>query len=259
MTLRIVVAGVAGRMGREIIAAAREAGVDVVGGVVRPGSGSTVDGVRVVERLEEVLPEADVVVDFTAPAATVALAGACAAAGRPFVSGTTGLTPEQRRALEGCAATVPVFYARNMSLGLAALLDSLPGIAGMLDGYDVEIVEAHHRHKADAPSGTALALAEAIAGATRAALPDDAVFGRRGHAPRRAGEIGLHAVRAGGNPGEHMVILADEGEEVRICHRAFGRRTYAQGALRAAAFVVGRPPGLYGMADLLAALRERSA
>ena len=255
--IRIGIAGIDGRMGREIVAAAREAGVDVVGGVVRPGSGRTVDGVRVVERLEEVLPEADVVVDFAAPAATVAHAAVCAAAGRPVVSGTTGLSPEQRRELEACAAEIPLFYARNMSLGLAVLLDTLPGIAGMLAGYDVEIVEAHHRHKTDAPSGTALALAEAIAGATGAALPDDAVFGRQGHAPRRAGEIGLHAVRAGGNPGEHAVILADEGEEVRICHRAFGRRTYAQGALRAAAFVVGRPPGLYGMPDLLAALRDR--
>jgi 4-hydroxy-tetrahydrodipicolinate reductase len=184
----------------------------------------------------------------------VAHARACAGAGRAFVSGTTGLGPDQMAELEACARQVPVFHARNLSLGLATLLGVLPAIARSLADYDVEIVETHHRHKVDAPSGTALALAEAVAGATGAVLPDGAVFGRHGHAPRRAGELGLHAVRAGGNPGEHVVILADEGEEVRIVHRAFNRRPYAQGALRAAAFVAARPPGLYGMAELLADL-----
>jgi 4-hydroxy-tetrahydrodipicolinate reductase len=239
-------------MGREVAAAAAgDPGFELVGGVVRPGSGASVPGVRVVERLEEILPAAEIVVDFTRPEAMVAHGRVCSEAGRPFVSGTTGLSPEQQAALRGFAERIPVFYARNLSLGLATLLETLPAVARALAGYDVEIVETHHRHKADAPSGTALALAEAVAGATGVSLPDDAVFGRQGQARRRAGEIGLHAVRGGGNPGEHAVILADEGEEVRLVHRAFSRRPYALGALRAAAFVAGRPPGLYGMADLL--------
>jgi 4-hydroxy-tetrahydrodipicolinate reductase len=253
--LQLAIAGIAGRMGREIAAVATaDSGVRLVGGVVRPGSTGDVPGVALVERLDELLPTVGVVIDFTTPAATVAHARACADAGRGFVTGVTGLGAEDLAILDECSQRVPIFYARNMSLGLAVLLEVLPAVAQALAGYDVEIVETHHRHKNDAPSGTALALAEAIAGATGATLPDDAVFGRRGHAPRTTGELGLHAVRAGGNPGEHVVLFADEGEEVRISHRAFSRRTYAIGAVRAARFVAGRPPGLYGMSDLLASM-----
>jgi 4-hydroxy-tetrahydrodipicolinate reductase len=255
MTLRLAVAGAAGRMGREIAAVAGDdPTIDLVGGVVRPGSPASVPGVPLVGRLEELLPSAGVVIDFTTPAATAAHARLCAEAGCAFVSGVTGLGPGEVAALEDAARRTPVFYARNLSLGLATILEVLPGLAWSLAGYDVEVVETHHRHKQDAPSGTALALAEAVAGATGATLPDDAVFGRRGQAPRAAGELGLHAVRSGGNPGEHVVLFADEGEEIRIAHRAFSRRTYALGAVRAAHFLAGRPPGLYGMADLLASL-----
>jgi 4-hydroxy-tetrahydrodipicolinate reductase len=210
--------------------------------------------VALVERLEEVLSQVDVVIDFTTPAATAAHARRCAEAGRGFVSGVTGLGTAELAALDEAARQVPVFCARNMSLGLAVLMEVLPGVARALTGYDVEIVETHHRYKSDAPSGTALALAEAIAGVSGAILPDGAVFGRQGYAPRASGELGIHAVRAGGNPGEHVVLFADDGEEIRICHRAFSRRTYALGAVRAARFVAGRPPGRYGMADLLASL-----
>jgi 4-hydroxy-tetrahydrodipicolinate reductase len=251
--LQLAIAGVAGRMGREIASVAvADPEIRLVGGVVRPGSEAGAPDLTLVEHLEDLLPAADVVIDFTTPAATVGHARLCAEAGRAFVSGVTGLSAAELAALDECAARVPVFYARNMSLGLAALFQVLPGLARALAGYDAEIVETHHRHKSDAPSGTALALAEAIAGATGAALPNDAVFGRRGHAPRTPGELGLHAVRAGGNPGEHVVLFADEGEEIRIGHRAFSRRTYARGAVRAARFVADQPPGRYGMADLLA-------
>jgi 4-hydroxy-tetrahydrodipicolinate reductase len=171
----------------------------------------------------------------------------------PLVSGTTGLTGEQMAELELSAAHIPVFHARNMSVGVSAVTAVLPALVQALDGYDIEIVEAHHRHKVDAPSGTALVLAEAIAAALARPLVELASYGRQGHAPRAADEIGIHAVRAGGNAGEHTIIFADDGEEIRLSHRAFSRRTFALGALRAARFIVGQPPGRYGMADVLLA------
>ena len=268
MTLRIAVAGVTGRMAREVIAAvADDRKLTVVGGTVRPGSAAagqplaTVTGVplpaaRITADPRDLLAGADVLIDFTEPEATVEHARACAETGVALVCGTTGLSPDQMAELHTAAERVPIFYARNMSLGVSALLAALPELVRALAGYDVEIVETHHRHKADAPSGTALALAEAIAQATAdapgAGFDGRTIFGRQGVAPRRSGEIGIHAVRAGGNPGEHVVIIADDGEEIRLAHRAFSRRAYARGALRAAAFVAGRAPGLYGTAHLAA-------
>ncbi|MGH2558300.1 MAG: 4-hydroxy-tetrahydrodipicolinate reductase [Thermomicrobiales bacterium] len=255
MPTHIAIAGILGRMGQEISAAGRTVDeVKIVAGVVRPGTLSRLNGnrpdVSLVEHVEEILPAIDVLIDFTNPAATVAHARACAAARTPFVSGVTGLAPDQVEALHEVAGVIPVFHARNMSIGLNALLGILPSLVRALDGYDVEIVETHHRHKADAPSGTALALAEAILSVRDANLDDLAVYGRHGVAPRAAAEIGIHAVRAGGNSGEHVVLLADEGEELRVVHRALSRRTFANGALRAARFVAGREPGFYAMADL---------
>jgi len=260
MTLRIAIAGIAGRMGREVAAvAAADRTVALAGGTVRPGAFRprpdpvVPDGGRVVERPEEILADVDVLLDFTTPEAALANAAACAAAGRAFVSGTTGLTPADLEALRRHAATIPLFYARSMSLGLNALLAALPALAQALAGYDVEIVETHHRHKRDAPSGTALALAEAILAARGVSVAEQAVYGRRGIAPRAEGEVGIHAVRAGGNAGEHTILLADEGEQLTLNHRAYSRRPYALGALRAAKFVAGQPPGFYTMSDLLGA------
>ena len=152
--------------------------------------------------------------------------------------------------LRGAAERTAVFHATNMSPGVNAMLAVLPALARALDGYDIEIVETHHRHKVDAPSGTALTLARALAAATGDPLDGRAVHGRQGASKRAAGEIGIHAVRAGGNPGEHTIILASEGEEVQLSHRAFSRAAYAQGALRAARLIVGLPPGWYEPATL---------
>jgi 4-hydroxy-tetrahydrodipicolinate reductase len=256
MATRIAVAGAAGRMGREVLAAAPDyPGVALVGALVRPGSdparlASAAAGCRVVDDPAALAGAIDVLIDFTNADAAVGFADWCAAAGVGFVSGTTGLAPEHMARLDRAAARVPVFHARNLSPGIDALMRALPLLLASLPGYDVEIVETHHRHKRDAPSGTALAIAEAVSRACGGHLLDDAVFGREGVAPRRAGEIGIHAVRGGGNPGEHAVIIAGDGEEIRLAHRSFGRRAYAEGALRAAHFVAGRPPGRYGMDDL---------
>lgn len=261
MTTRIAVAGIAGRMGREVAAAAAEDPAFILsGGVVRPGSAAA--GVRpaatddpnptlrISTDLGTVLAGADVLIDFTSPEATVAHAAACAEAGVALVAGATGLGPDHLARLHEASKTVPVFYAPNMSPGIAALLAALPALVRALADHDVEVVETHHRHKADAPSGTALALADAIARARGADLDRAATFGRRGPSPRQPDEIGIHAIRAGGNAGEHTILLANEGEEIRLTHRAYGRRAFALGALRAARFLAGRPPGFYGMTDL---------
>jgi 4-hydroxy-tetrahydrodipicolinate reductase len=249
-------------MGREVVAvAASEPAIVLAGGTVRPGSPAagqewaTVTGVaapsaRIVVDPHELPRDLDVLIDFTTPEATVAHARFCAETGLALVCGTTGLAADQRAILEATAERAPVYYARNMSLGVSALLAMLPGVVRALADYDVEIVETHHHHKIDAPSGTALALAEAIADGLDTNLAEHATFGRHGLAPRQAGEIGIHAVRSGGNPGEHLIIIADEGEEIRIAHRAFSRRAYARGAIRAARFVAGRTPGFYTTADL---------
>ncbi|MFN8590260.1 MAG: 4-hydroxy-tetrahydrodipicolinate reductase [Thermomicrobiales bacterium] len=250
MTVRVGIAGIRGRMGKEIAAAATaDPSVALVGGLVRRLDGGTGEPLLVVDDPGAILPEIDVLIDFTRPEGTEALAGVCAEAGVPLVCGTTGLDENQTSALRAAAARVPVFYAANMSPGVNAVLAVLPLLTRALDGYDIEIVETHHRYKADAPSGTALALGRAITG-DAAALERRAIHGREGVRPRTAAEIGMHAVRGGGNPGEHAVIFVNDGEEVRVLHRAFSRAAYAQGAVRAARLIAGQEPGFYGPTTL---------
>ena len=254
MPTRLVVAGAAGRMGREIVAAAAsDPAVEVVAGTVRPGSGGSVAGLATFESPLEALPGGDVLVDFTNPAAAVANARAAAELGKAAVIGTTGLSEAQVAELRSLAARAPILYGRNMSVGVNTVLRVLPALVRALEGYDVEVTEAHHRHKRDAPSGTALAIAEVIAEALGRRLDELAVYGREGIQPRQAGEIGIHALRGGGNAGEHTVLFADEGEQIQLVHRAYSRRTFALGALRAARWLADQPPGFYGMPDVLAA------
>lgn len=253
MATRIGIAGLRGRMGREIAALAMaDPDLELVGGVGRQDSatGAEVEGVRVVCDPAELMPSVDVLIDFTSPQGAVEQAKACAYSGRPLVSGTTGLDASQMAALRAAAESVAVFHAANMSPGVNATLAILPALVRALSGYDVEIIEAHHRHKVDAPSGTALTLARAIAAANEEELEGRVRHGREGASRRTAGEIGIHAVRAGGNPGEHTIILGSDGEEIRLSHRAFSRAAYAQGALRAARLITTLPPGWYEPATL---------
>jgi 4-hydroxy-tetrahydrodipicolinate reductase len=263
MPTGLIVAGGGGRMAREILAAAaHDNRFEVVGATVRPGSlagrdfagvtGQAADGALVTESLQAFVGVGDVVVDFTTPAATMATGAATARTGRGLVVGTTGLSDVQLAELRSLGRDIPILYSRNTSVGVNALLAALPALAKALQGYDIEITEAHHRHKKDAPSGTALAIAEALVGALGVALKDVAVYGREGIQPRQLGEIGIHALRGGGNAGEHTILFADEGEQIQVVHRAYSRRTFALGALRAAAWVHGRVPGFYTMADMLA-------
>lgn len=235
MQINVAIAGINGRIGREIVAAAEtDPDVVIAAGLTRR------------DRVKD-LPPIDVLLDFTCADSTIELAHHCASAGVPFVSGVTGLSPNQNDEISKIGKSIPVFCASNFSVGVCALMHLLPSLARALHGYDIEIVETHHRNKTDAPSGTAIDLAAAVLGERDHAF----VHGRAGVSPRQTTDIGIHSVRGGGNTGEHTVLFMDDGEEIRISHRALSRRTFALGALRASKFVVGRPPGLYGMAELL--------
>ncbi len=253
--LTLGIAGIAGRMGGEVLAAARTTGdLDVAGGVDLAIALESLNApdLLLTTDLAELLPRIDLLIDFSAPVATATHATACAAAGVPLVTGVTGLAESQLADLHAASQRIAVLHSRNMSPGVAALAAVLPLLARNLPGDDIEIIETHHRHKKDAPSGTAFMLAETLAAGPGAGLDDRATYGRHGLAPRAPGEIGIHAVRAGGNPGEHTIVLAGETEEIRITHRVFARRAFALGALRAARWLVHQPPGLYTMADVFA-------
>lgn len=253
--VRIGIAGVSGRMGREIVAAARDwSGLEIRGGLVRSGSRALErdSAVPLFTEAGALAETVDALIDVSAAAATPWIAGAARQAGVPLVCGVTGLGEVGHAALESASRQVPVLYARNLSPGIAALLDLLPRLLAALPEVDVEIIETHHRGKKDAPSGTAEALAEAIVQARGDLESQRLVYGRQGNAPRQPGEIGIHSVRGGANSGEHTVLLAGDGEEIRISHRALSRRTFADGALRAAQWLVHQPPGLYSMANVVA-------
>jgi 4-hydroxy-tetrahydrodipicolinate reductase len=244
-------------MGRELCRAALETeGTDLAGGTVEPDApelgadlGELCGAGRAGVAATEAPPDEDagVLVEFTTPEATVEHLSY----GLPHVIGTTGLTDEQLAQVEEAAKGVPVVLAPNMSVGVNLLREVVRDLAAKLEGYDIEVVETHHRNKKDAPSGTALFLARAAAEGRNEKLEDVAVHGREGFSPREPGEIGIHALRGGAVVGEHRLVFYSEGEEVEVVHRALSRRTFADGALRAAKFAAEAGPGLYGMADVL--------
>ncbi len=207
-------------------------------------------GVKLASELDT---HVDVLVDFSLPAGTMAALDVCAKDKIPMVVGTTGLSDPQRAWLTDAAKKIPIVYAPNFSVGVNLLLSIVGNVAKTLgDDYDCEIVEMHHRFKKDAPSGTALKLAEAIAKATDRELKKEAVFGREGAVgERRRGEIGILALRGGDVVGDHTVTFATPGERIELTHKATSRETFARGALRAAKFVVDKKPGLYSMLDVL--------
>lgn len=210
-------------------------------------------GVRVGADIPLALAAADVLLDFTRPEGTLAHLRACANAGVAAVVGTTGLTTVDRRSLAEIAASIPIVFAPNMSVGVTVLLRLVEQAAQLLgEGYDVEIVEMHHRHKVDAPSGTALQLGMAVAQALGRDLKSDAVFGREGLTGERLKEtIGFATLRGGDVVGDHSVIFAGSGERLELTHKASSRMNFAQGALRAARFVVAkRAQGVSGLFDM---------
>jgi 4-hydroxy-tetrahydrodipicolinate reductase len=254
---RIAVVGAAGRMGREVVRAALEdESFELAGGVVEPGSAQLGADLGVlcgsgeagVAASEDPPDDAEALIEFTTPGATVEHLSY----GRPVVIGTTGLSEAQLAEVEEAAKSAPILLAPNMSVGVNLLKEVVRELSDKLGaGYDVEIVESHHRNKVDAPSGTALLLARAAAEGRGKELDEVAVYGREGRSPRQEGEIGIHALRGGAVVGEHRVIFYGSGEEVEVVHRALSRRTFAAGALRAARFVATAEPGLYSMRDVL--------
>ena len=214
-------------------------------------------GIVVGSNVEEALGSADVLIDFTRPDGTLAHSRACAGHRVGMVVGTTGLTPAQRAQLASHAQSIPVVFAPNMSVGVNVLAKLVELAASRLGpAYDIEVVEMHHRHKVDAPSGTALLLGDAAARATRTTLDKSGVFAREGTTGARAtGTIGFAALRGGDVVGEHTVIFAADGERIELTHRATSRQTFAGGALRAARFVAARRAagenGLFDMTDVL--------
>ncbi len=195
----------------------------------------------------------DVLIDFTAPAATLDHLALCRSAGKAMVIGTTGLDADQRAAVSAAGVAIGIVCAPNMSVGVNLCLKLLDIAARVLgDEVDVEIIEAHHRHKVDAPSGTALRMGEVVAAALGRDLGEVAVYGREGHTgPRERRTIGFETIRAGDIVGEHSVWFAGEGERVEIAHKASSRMTFARGAVRAAAWIAAREAGFYDMQDVL--------
>ena len=262
--MKVAINGAAGAMGKRLIALLRETDdLQLVAALDRqdhPDLGKDAGLLAGGEPLgvmlsDELSAHPDVLVDFSAPEATVARAAECAEKGVAVVIGTTGLTAEQRDRIERqVAAKVPVLLAPNMSLGVNVLFGLVERVARALgDGYDIEIVEAHHRRKKDAPSGTALELGRRIARALDRDPEAVLCYGRQGPVgARKPEEIAIHAVRGGDIVGDHTVVFAAEGERLELTHRASSRDVFAHGALRAARFLAGKPPGLYSMAHVLA-------
>jgi 4-hydroxy-tetrahydrodipicolinate reductase len=255
MPTRIGIAGITGRMGHLLAEEVRTAGADLVGGVGRAGSGKPAPaGAALLPDLAALAAACEVVVDFTNAATAQGTAGVLAAAGTPWVLGSSGLSDADEVAVAEAARRIPVVYASNFSAGvnLVLALAERMGAALPADGYDAEIVEMHHRQKVDAPSGTAIGMGRAVAKGRGVALNDVMESGRHGHTgARKTGAIGFAALRGGQVVGEHTLIFAAATEHIALTHRAFDRRAFATGAVRAALWVAGREAGLYSMMDVL--------
>ena len=262
--LKVAVAGAGGRMGRMLIEAVLKApdmrlaaAFDLAGSpVLGRDAGELVGsacGVPVSADLDAGLAAADCLIDFTRPEGTMGHLAACRRRGVGMVIGTTGLSAEQKKAVAEAAADMPIVFAPNMSVGVNLVFKLLDAAARVLnEGYDIEILEAHHRHKVDAPSGTALRMGEVVAAALGRDLAGCAIYGRQGVTGERdPSTIGFATIRGGDIVGEHSAIFAGIGERVEISHKAASRMPYALGGLRAARFLAGRKSGLFDMQDVL--------
>jgi 4-hydroxy-tetrahydrodipicolinate reductase len=262
--LNVVIAGSSGRMGHALLeAAANDPELKLLAALDRtdcPQLGKDAGelfgapcGIRISADPKAVLQAGNVLVDFTRPEASMDYLEACRKAGAGMVIGTTGFTPAQKEAIAAAAQEIPIVFAPNMSVGVTLLINLVQSAAKVLaEGYDIEIIEAHHRHKVDAPSGTALRLGEVAAAALGRDLAQCAVYGREGvTGERNPSTIGFATVRGGDVVGDHTVLFAGIGERVELTHKASSRVTFALGALRAAKFLAGKKSGLFDMQDVL--------
>ena len=262
--IRAAIIGVSGRMGRELVRVAAEMpGLSVVAAVASPTSaaigkdagelaGINTIGVPVTNDLAAALPQADVAIDFSDPRATQSNLAACRLARKPLLIGTTGFAADLTAAFEAAAKDIPLLVAPNTSVGVTLLIELVRQAARALPAqFDIEIVEAHHRKKRDAPSGTALALGKAAAEGRERPFDGSGGFVRKDGTARQDGEIGFAVVRGGDIVGEHAVLFAGIGESLTLSHRATDRAIFARGALQAAAWLVSQPVGKYFMRDLV--------
>lgn len=262
---KIAVCGAAGRMGRALVQACFDTEGCVLGAAIEgpknPAVGTDASvlagldpaGVKIVDDIESVVDDFDVLIDFTAPKVTIANAQFCAQHGKKMVTGTTGLTADEKTIIVTAAERTAIVFAPNMSVGVNLTLNLLETAARTLgDDYDVEIVEAHHRYKVDAPSGTALRMGEVVADALGRDLDECAVYGREGQTGARDSKtIGFATVRAGDIVGDHTVMFAGPGERIEITHKASSRMTFANGAMRASAWLSDKDTGLFDMRHVL--------
>lgn len=263
--IRVAVVGAAGRMGRSLIEAIDQAEDLVLGAATEQAENSLIGsdageiagvgrcGVRLVDDLAPVVDDFDLVIDFTRPEATLRHLAVCRTKGKKMVIGTTGFSDEQKAELSAAALEIGIVFAPNMSIGVNLCLKLLDMAARVMgDNVDIEVIEAHHRHKIDAPSGTALRMGEVVAAALGRDLKTCAVYGREGVAgERERTTIGFETIRAGDIVGEHTVMFADIGERVEITHKASSRMTFAKGAVRAARWISQHDSGLFDMQDVL--------
>jgi len=263
--LRIAITGAAGRMGKTLIEACQQAddcmlsaaierpGISLIGADAGELSGVGRLDVQLVDDIASVINEFDVLIDFTSIESTLHNLQVCKDNKKHIIIGTTGFSDEQKALIRTAAQQTAVVFAPNMSVGVNLCLKLLEMAASVLnEDYDIEVIEAHHRHKVDAPSGTALRMGEVVAQTLGRDLKDCAVYGREGHTgPRDPQSIGFETIRAGDVVGEHTVMFATEGERVEITHKASSRMTFAKGAIRAARWLKGKDKGLYDMRDVL--------
>ena len=264
MSIKVAIAGSTGRMGRvlidtvlhaadaELAAALEQHGNPNIGRDAGELAGEAC-GVRISDDVPQALSGCDVLIDFTRPEGTLQHLAACRELGVRLVIGTTGFDDEQKRAISDSAREIAIAMAPNFSVGVNVTFKLLEIAAGALkEGFDIEVFEVHHRHKVDAPSGTALRMGEIVAAALGRDLKSSAVYGREGVTGERKSEtIGFAAIRGGDAVGDHTVMFLGTGERIELTHRSGSRATYAQGALRAARFLMGRESGLYDMQDVL--------
>ncbi len=264
--IKVAVTGAAGRMGKANIEAIQMTdGIELGAAIVDPAStligadagemaGFGKLGVSIVGSLADAVDDFDVLIDFTAPEVTLQNVDFCAANGKQVVIGTTGLTDEQKDVLLARSEKAAIVFAPNMSVGVNLCFKLLEVAAAALgnEDYDIEVIEAHHRHKVDSPSGTALRMGEVVADTLGRDLKECAVYGREGMTGARPrGEIGFETIRAGDVVGDHTVLFATEGERIEITHKASNRLTFAKGAVRACKWLEGKKSGLFDMQDIL--------
>lgn len=261
MAVRLAVSGVLGRMGRRVASLAADNDMIVKQALEREGHP------QLGENLSKILPElnidclllselftdVDVCIDFSSPNGIKHLLETATSLGIPLISGTTGLSVSDEAEIQKAAKIIPILHATNFSLGVQLMIDVVSGVAKALGpAYDIEIVESHHHHKADAPSGTALSLARSVCNSRDLPYPGSLRYGRQGTpGARNNKEIGMHSLRLGAVVGEHEVFFANETECLSIRHRAENRDVFASGAIRAAHWIIGREPGLYSLRDVL--------